>query len=160
MIRWVQRTAALALMAGIAACSRPLPTSPTVVDLTVSAGPEVNPNNLGKAAPIVVRVYQLVSPSRFDKADFFQLFNQDQDFLNTDLVTRDDFLLKPGETKTMTLTPSDPVKVLGVLATYRDFQHATWRTTLPVPLHQTTKVTITAGRDGVSANTEPVKAGS
>ncbi len=160
MKRWVQRTSALALLAGVVACSPPPPPPPTVVDLTVSASGDVNPTPSGEAAPIVVRVYQLASPTGFEGAEFFQLFNQDQAFLKTDLVKRDDFLLTPGQTKTSTLTPTDPVKALGVLAAYRDFQHATWRATVPVPPHQTTKVTITAGRDAVVVKAEPAKAGS
>jgi type VI secretion system protein VasD len=148
------------LLTSIVACSSPPPPPPTVVNLTVSASPDVNPTDPGQAAPIVVRVYQLASPTSFEQAEFFQLFNQDQAFLKTDLVKRDDFLLAPGQTKTATLTPTDQVKALGVLAAYRDFQHATWRATVPVPPHQTTKVTITAGRDAVVVKAEAVKAGT
>jgi type VI secretion system protein VasD len=160
MARWVYRAAALALLAGIASCSPPPPPPPTIVNLTVSASPGVNPTASGQAAPIVIRVYQLASPTAFEQAEFFQLFNQDQAFLKTDLIKRDDFLLAPGQTKTATLTPTDQVKALGVLAAYRDFQHATWRATVPIPPHQTTNVTVTAGPDAVVVKVEPVKTGS
>jgi len=160
MARWVYRVAALALLAGTASCSSPPPPPPTVVNLTVSASPGVNPTASGQAAPIVVRVYQLASTTGFEQAEFFQLFNQDQAFLKTDLIKRDDFLLAPGQTKTATLTPTDQVKALGVLAAYRDFQHATWRATVPIPPHQTTNVTVTPGPDAVVVKAEPVKTGS
>jgi type VI secretion system protein VasD len=157
MARWAYRAAALALLAAAAGCSAPPPPPPpTIVDLSVSASPDVNPTPAGQAAPIVVRVYQLASSTGFEQAEFFQLFNQDQAFLKTDLVKRDDFLLAPGQSKTATLTPTDQVKALGVLAAYRDFQHATWRATVPVPPHQTTKVTITAGQGAVVVKAEPV----
>ncbi len=159
LMRWIHRAAALALLAAAGGCSAP-PPPPTVVDLTVSATADVNPTAAGQAAPIVVRVYQLASSTGFEQAEFFQLFNQDQAYLKTDLVKRDDFLLTPGQTKTATLSPTDPVKALGVLAAYRDFQHATWRATVPVPAHQTTKVTVTAGHDAVVVKAEAVKAGS
>jgi len=160
MARWVYRAAALALLAGITGCSSPPPPPPTVVNLTVSASPGVNPTAAGQAAPIVVRVYQLGSTTGFEQAEFFQLFNQDQAFLKTDLIKRDDFLLTPGQTKTATLTPTDQVKALGVLAAYRDFQHATWRATVPIPPHQTTSVTVTAGPDAVMVKAQQVKTGS
>jgi len=160
MARWVYQAAALALLAGIAGCSSPPPPPPTVVNLTVSASPAVNPTAGGQAAPIVVRVYQLGSTNGFEQAEFFQLFNQDQAFLKTDLIKRDDFLLAPGQTKTATLTPTDQVKALGVLAAYRDFQHATWRVTVPIPPHQTTAVTVTAGTNAVTVKAQQVKTGS
>jgi len=159
MARWVNRAAALALLSGIASCSPP-PPPPTAVNLTVSASAGVNPTVGGQAAPIVVRVYQLGSTTGFEQAEFFQLFNQDQAFLKTDLMKRDDFLLAPGQTKTATLTPTDQVKALGVLAAYRDFQHATWRATVPIPPHQTTNVTVTAGPEAVVVKAEQVKTGS
>jgi type VI secretion system protein VasD len=160
MVRWAYRVAALSLLAGIVGCSSSPPPPPTVVNLTVSASSTVNPTVSGQAAPIVVRVYQLGSTTGFEQAEFFQLFNQDQAFLKTDMVKRDDFLLTPGQTKTTTLTPTDPVKALGVLAAYRDFQHATWRVTVPVPPHKTTNVTVAAGTDAVVVKAEAVKSGS
>jgi type VI secretion system protein VasD len=160
MVTWVYRAAALSLLVGIVSCSSPPPPPPTVVNLTVSASPTVNPTASGQAAPIVVRVYQLGSTTGFEQAEFFQLFNQDQAFLKTDMVKRDDFLLTPGQTKTATLAPTDQVKALGVLAAYRDFQHTTWRATVPVPPHQTTNVTVSAGTDAVVVKAEAVKSGS
>lgn len=163
MVKCVQQAAALLLIAGLAGCTPPPPPPPTVVDVTLSATADVNPTTGGQGAPVVVRVYQLGSSAGFENAEFYQLFNQDQAFLKTDLVKRDDFLLAPGQTKTTSLTPTDQVKALGVFAGYRDFQHATWRATMAIPPHVTTKVTITAGHDGITIKSEPgapAKAGS
>ena len=128
----------LGVLTAIAACSAPpKPPPPTVVELTLTATPDVNPTPSGQGAPIqgaplVVRVYQLGSTSAFTGAEFFPLFNQDQATLGTDLVKRDELTLVPGQTKTLTLTPTEPVKAVGVFAAYRDFQHATWRAA-PIP---------------------------
>lgn len=160
---WMHVWAALGLLAGLAGCGGPPPPPPTIIDLTLVATPDVNPTTAGQAAPVAVRVYQLASTSGFEGAEFFQLFNQDQAFLKTDLIKRDEFLLAPGQTKTATLKPTDPaMTALGVFAAYRDFQHATWRASVPIPPHQTTKVTVTVGSDKVTAKAEPVpaKAGS
>ena len=64
-------------------------------------------------------------------------------------------LLTPGETKTTTLSPTDQVKALGIFAAYRDFQKEKWRTTVPVPPHKTTPVTVEIGHDGVSVKPPP-----
>jgi type VI secretion system protein VasD len=143
----------LGVLTAVAACSAP-PPPPTVVQLTLTATPDVNPSPSGQGAPLVVRVYQLGSTSAFTGAEFFPLFNQDQATLGTDLVKRDELTLVPGQSRTLTLTPTEPVKAIGVFAAYRDFQHATWRDSADVPPHQTTKVTATAAGDGVSVRSQ------
>src|ERR1700751_670969 len=75
----------------------------------------------GAGAPVVVRIYQLASPSAFGNAEFFQLFNQDQATLSADLVKRDDIVLAPGQSKQVTLQPTDQVKAIGLLAAYRAY---------------------------------------
>jgi type VI secretion system protein VasD len=139
----------LGVLTAVAACSAP-PPPPTVVQLTLTATPDVNPSPSGQGAPLVVRVYQLGSTSAFTGAEFFPLFNQDQATLGTDLVKRDELTLVPGQTRTLTLTPTEQVKSIGVFAAYRDFQHATWRGSADVPPHQTTKVTVQAAGDGIT----------
>ena len=97
-----------------------------------------------------MRIYQLGSASAFSGAEFFPLFNQDQATLGPDLVKHDELTLVPGQTRTLTLTPADPVKAIGVFAAYRDFQHAAWRGSADVPPHQTTKLTVRAAGDGIA----------
>lgn len=151
-----RHTATLILLAALAGCPAPPPPPPTVVNLSVTAGPDINPNTTGQGAPVAVRVYQLGSTSGFGNADFFPLYNQDAATLGADLIKRDDFFLAPGQSKTATLSPNDQVKALGVFAGWRDFEHATWRATAPIPAHQTTNVTVTVGHDGVTVKAEPV----
>ncbi len=150
MARCAHVVAVVLPLLALAGCSSP-PPPPTQVDLTLSAATDVNPTTSGQAAPVVVRVYQLASTSGFDGAEFFQLFNQDQAVLKTDLVKKDEFLLSPGQKKTTTLMPTDQVTALGIFAAYRDFQNAKWRATVPIPAHKTTAVTVTIGHDGVVA---------
>jgi type VI secretion system protein VasD len=156
MGRWLPGTAALAVLAALAGCSSPPPPPPpTVVKLTLTATKDVNPSSSGQAAPIAVRVYQLSSTNAFDNAEFFPLFNDDKTALNTTLVERDDYILAPGTTKTVTLKPKDPVTDLGIFAAYQNFQQTKWRTDVPVPAHKTTAVAVTFAKDGISAKAGP-----
>ena len=135
----------------LAACaSPPPPPPPTVVALTLDATKDANPTPSGEGAPVVLRIYQLGSTSSFSGAEFFPLFNQDQATLGPDLIKRDELTLVPGQTRTLTLTPTEQVKAIGVFAAYRDFQHATWRGSADVPPHQTTKLAVQAAADGIS----------
>ncbi len=137
--------------ASLAACAgAPPPPPPTIVKLTLAASADVNPSPSGQASPIALRIYQLGSAVSFNNAEFFPLYNDYAAALKTDLIKREDFLLAPGQTRLDTIMPNDQVKAIGILAAYRDFQHATWRATVDVVPHQTSAVTATAGRDGLT----------
>ncbi len=139
------------LLAALAGCAAPPPPPPpTVVSLTLAATADANPDPAGQGAPVVLRVYQLASTAAFGNAEFFDLFNQDAATLKTDLIKRDDVVLAPGQTKTVTLMPTDQVKSVGIFAGYRDYAHATWRAAADVPPHKTTKLTVTAGKTGIA----------
>jgi len=150
MSRWLYLAGGLGI-AGLAGCSSPPPPPPpTVVNLTIQATPDVNPGAGGNGNPVGVRVYQLTSPDNFNAAEFFPLFNSDAATLKSDIIQRDAFLLRPGETKTETLRPKDPAKSLGIFAAYRDFGHATWRAATDIAPNKTTDVMVTVGRDGLT----------
>jgi type VI secretion system protein VasD len=154
MGRWSFAGTAPALLAVLAHCSSP-PPPPTVVNLTLNATQDVNPNQAGQPAPIAARVYQLGSTNAFDNAEFFPLFNDDKDALKTTLVERDDYILAPGATKTVTLKPTDQVTALGIFGGFQNFQQAQWRTDVAVPAHKTTTVSVTFARTGITAQAGP-----
>lgn len=142
---------AFVLGAALAGCAAPPPPPPpTVINLTLTATPDANPTTAGQGAPVALRVYQLAATSAFTGAEFFQLFNQDQATLGPDLIKRDDVIVSPGATKTLTLMPLDTVKAIGIFAAYRDYASTVWRASTAVVPHKTTPVTVTAGRTGIT----------
>jgi type VI secretion system protein VasD len=147
---------ALVFTASLAGCGAPPPPPPpTVVALTLAASPDANQTAAGQGAPVALRVYQLASTSAFTGAEFFQLYSQDQATLGPDLVKRDDITIPPGGSQSITVTPLDTVKAIGVFAAYRDYASVVWRVTMPVAPHKTTTVTITAGRAGLALPPPP-----
>src|SRR4051794_27108143 len=140
-----------------AGCSSPPPPPPppTVVNLTFVTGADANPGPSGQGAPVNVRVYQLSSPAGFEKAEFFRLLNQDSATLGSDILKKDEYLLPPGGTKTVTLNPGPTVRALGVFAAYRDFRNVTWRGTAEVPPNKTTNVEVKADAKGVTVEAKP-----
>ena len=140
----------------VGACSPPPPPPPpTVVNLTLTTTADANPTGSGQGAPVVLRVYQLSSPAGFEKAEFFRLLNQDSATLGSDILKKDEYLLPPGATKTVTINPGPTVKALGVFAAYRDFRNVTWRATADVPPNKTTSITVNAGAAGVTLDAKP-----
>jgi type VI secretion system protein VasD len=138
-----------ALLAG---CGPAAPPPPTVVYVKLVATNDVN-----GSAPVAVRVYQLASKSGFEGAEFFPLYKSDAAALGPDLIKKDEVLLAPGTTKVLTLSPTDPVKAIGIFAAYGKYQTATWRGDADVPAHETTTVTATIGASAVKVTAVPGK---
>jgi type VI secretion system protein VasD len=133
---------ALASVVVLAACAKepPPPPPPGVIDLAIKAGPDINPDPEGKAAPALVRVYQLASPVKFQNADFFLLFEKEKDTLGADLLGREEIAVAPGQTKTLNQPLKPNATHVGVLAAFRDIDKASWRAIVDVPPHGTTKL--------------------
>jgi type VI secretion system protein VasD len=151
----VLAAATAGLLFTTACSSPPPPPPPTVVKLSMTTSADVNPTASGQGAPVVVRVYQLTSSAGFEKAEFFRLLNQDTATLGSDVVKKDEFLLPPGSTKKVELSPGPTVKSIGVFGAFRDFRNATWRGVADVPPNKTTEVTVNADAKGVTVAAKP-----
>lgn len=103
------------------------PREQTRLDITITAEAGVNPDDKGRAAPILVRVYELKSEGTFESADYFSLYNSDKALIGSDLLVRDEFILRPGEVKTLRRKSHPDLAAIGVVAGYRDLAQADWR---------------------------------
>lgn len=122
-----------ALTAGCASAPPPpLVLEPVTLAVTLVARDDVNPDLHGRPSPLSVRVFELRSTSGFDAADFFSLYDRDQATLSTELLAREQYILKPGETQSYTRKAQGDTRYLGVLAAYRDLEHSVWRVTATI----------------------------
>lgn len=110
--------------------------------LTVTALAGVNPDRSGRPSPILVRVYELKATSAFDSADFFTLYGKDQATLGGDLNAKNEFLLRPGDSKSVEQPTQPGTKFIAVVAAYRDIERSRWRAVAPVPPNRTTPLVI------------------
>ncbi len=150
----------LAALLALAGCGPPPPPPPTLVTVQINAGADTNLGTDGQGAPVAVRVYQLAARPGFERAEFYPLFNADVATLGPDLLKKDELLIIPGSSKTLTLSPTDAVHAIGVFAAYRDFQNVVWRVAGDVPAHQSTVFTVTADRTGLKLVLTPGKPAS
>lgn len=95
--------------------------------IQVQAAADVNPDAAGRASPIKVRVYELKDGQAFQEADYFSLDDKDKLLLANDLLMRDEFILRPGETRRIERKTNPATQFLGVLAGYRDLAPSHWR---------------------------------
>jgi type VI secretion system protein VasD len=129
---WSGKLAGVALLSSMAwaltGCADiPIPfmkPDPTAIDAKVVASLQANPDARKRASPVVVRVYELKSRAQFDATDFITLFEHDKDVLGSELVARDEFVLRPGETKDLAKLPAPETKFVAVLVGFRDLEKA------------------------------------
>jgi len=119
------------LLAGCA--SAPAQNEQMKLDLAVEAKSTVNPDDKGRASPVLVRVYELKTEGAFENADYFALEKNDKALLTQDLLVRDEFVLRPGESRDIERKLHPDTTVIGLLVGYRDLGKATWRSIHKLP---------------------------
>jgi type VI secretion system protein VasD len=139
--RVVVAFAALLLLSSCGGASPPPP--PPVVELTLNAAPNINPDPAGRPAPVLVRIYQLASANKFELADFYQLSNNEAATLDGDLLGRDELILSPGQSRHLTLNMKHDATRLGIAVAFRQIDRAKWRADTAFAPSGVTNVTAT-----------------
>ena len=118
----------------LAACATSRADDPPVRTKTyLQAEPDLNPDATGRASPVVVRVFELKSDAEFVAADFFALYERERDALGSSLLSRQEYVLKPGERRELWLPVPRNAAYIGVVAAFRDIRTARWRTVARAP---------------------------
>lgn len=130
-------------LAGVAlpGCSM-FASGPATLKANVAASAQVNPDARKRPSPVVVRVFELKAPTLFEQADFVSLFEKDQAVLGAELVSREEFVLRPGESKPIGKPLSPDTKFIGVMAAFRELERARWRAVVPVAAGKKNEMTI------------------
>lgn len=129
--RWLLSASGAAAAVALPGCSM-FSSGPATLNATVVATAQVNPDARRRPSPVVVRVFELKASTLFEQADFVSLFEKDQAVLAAELVSREEFVLRPGETKPLAKPLSPDTKFIGVMAAFRELERARWRVVVPV----------------------------
>ena len=103
------------------------------LEIQIEATNLINPDDNSRPSPLLVRVYELRNETLFQDADFFSLYNTDKTVLQGDMLTVDQFILRPGESRSLRRKSNLQAGAVGVLAAYRDLPNATWRALYKLP---------------------------
>ncbi len=133
----------------------PPPPPPAIVNLQIQVTEHVNVDANGNGAPVMLREYELREATGFNAADFFALYDNEQVTLSAELARKQNLLLKPGETKSLTLKPDDDVSSIGFFAAFRQLDTARWRAEVEVLPHQAQTYRLTL--DGNQMRVEPIQ---
>ncbi|MBY6209988.1 type VI secretion system lipoprotein TssJ [Microbulbifer agarilyticus] len=116
----------------------------TSVALNLEIEQDVNPDNDGRASPVVVRVFMLADDRQFSREEFLNLYENAESRLGKDLI--DTVILKefaPGEQRLEELALSPEVKYIGLLAEFVQYQRAEALMLLPITDHRKNDYAIT-----------------
>lgn len=125
-----------------AACGGPPPPPPTL-SLAIAAGADQNPDTAGAATPVKIYLFQLSATGKFEKGDVFALTERAQATLGTEMLAVEDFVVRPGEQRTIQRELKNGTQFIGTIVFFRDIDRATWRGISGVPTTGTVRKTLT-----------------
>ncbi|SMG54149.1 type VI secretion system lipoprotein TssJ [Paraburkholderia susongensis] len=131
---WLALSGASVCLSACGSTPAPVVKEQTNLRLRIAASDDVNPNEWGKAAPILVRVYELKSATAFENADFFTLQSDDRKILGEDALVVDEFILRPGDEREITRKSNPATTAVAVLAGYRELGKSIWRAVYRLPV--------------------------
>lgn len=106
---------------------------PTLVDLSMVAEPDVNPNIEGEGTPLRFQILQLKDDSMLMAADVAQLSEDLEEALGTNYLTHDDFTLLPGQWKFYEpFAIEEETRYIGLIAFYAQPNEAEWKKVVKV----------------------------
>lgn len=146
----IKRVAIIALLALCVGGCEWMLSSVTKVDLRLIAKGDLNLDDNGRPSPLVVRVVELRSAQSFEAAEFFSLFESEQETLGADWVASEEIELKPGDIKDLKIALQPDSQLLGIIGAYRQLEDANWRLVMPFNLHEKNRQTLIFSSQGVA----------
>ena len=119
------------LAVGLVACSSaPKKVDPISVELAFSASVGLNPDLNGRASPVQISVLKLRKSAAFLTADYFTLADADNNALDGEILSRESFVIEPGESVRKAIRLESGETAIGVLVGFRDMEHSVWRASI------------------------------
>lgn len=137
----------LSFVSFITGCSS---TPPTLV-ANLQAANYLNPDIYNHSSPVVVTIYQLKSSMAFQQANFFALNNNALNVLGGDLLDKQEVELRPKQAQTLKIPLSPATNYIGVVAAFRNPDHAQWRKLVKVEADGNVKLEISLATQNVIA---------
>jgi type VI secretion system protein VasD len=126
-----------------AACAKDeIPPEPTRIAIEIETAGDINPNPEGRPSPLALRIYQLKSSSKFKKADFMSLFENDESVLGNGLLKKEEIFLKSNEKRTVLYEAEADTGSIGLMAIFRNYEQSQWKATTTVIPHKFNQINV------------------
>lgn len=105
----------------------------TDLKLELTAAADINPDEKDKASPVFIRLYELKSTATFEKADFIDLYESDEEILADALVGKQELKrLTPATRRTDQLVLSKDTEYVALFAEFYRYKDSKAKVIFPV----------------------------
>jgi type VI secretion system protein VasD len=137
------------LALGIIGCgsTRKLLDVETSAEFTFITSKDLNPDQDGRASPIVIKAFSLSDDRQFKREDFLSLYENPAERLGSDMI--DSLELKefsPDETRIEDLPLTPQTRFIGLMGEFIQYDRAKALLILPIEPHKTNNYTIRVDR--------------
>lgn len=139
----------LALVSHLAGCGGP---SPTRLNLTIQTTAQVNPNSIGRPSPVVVRIFNLANDDEFQTSSFDALYRNNAKGADSSILGSEEYEIAPASSRHINMVLPEGTKNFGMIAAFRQIDHATWRLVAPLRPHRKNKLDIIVGPSTILLN--------
>ncbi|MBL4829776.1 MAG: type VI secretion system lipoprotein TssJ [Aliivibrio sp.] len=122
---------------------------PTLMDLKLAASSNLNPDQIGRPSPMVVKLIELNTPTAFENAGFFQLYNNAIATLGPDLIAEEEIIMRPGETKNFKFHIKDGSKYVGIIGAYQQLDDSQWKFLYSVELEEQQSIELAVTKNSI-----------
>lgn len=130
-------------MVGLLSACAGAPPKPEPISIQITTTADVNPDMQGRPSPIILHIMELTSTEQFNRLDYMGLTQPSGAALGPELVSKNQMVLQPGETKSLPMELNPMTSAIGLVAGYRDIDNAAWRKVVPITQGTTTGISIT-----------------
>ena len=114
----------------------------TWVQLDIISDQNINPDDSGRASPVVVRIYELKDAAKFQSKDFFDIYDNDAKALGDSLIKKEEFNFRPNETSFVERKYGEETAYIGVFVAFRNVDDAQTRAFYKLRQNRTNKLKI------------------
>ena len=105
----------------------------TDLKLTFIIDADINPDDNGKPAPLFIRLYELKSNKMFEKADFIDLYERDEETLGGDFLSKVSLKpFTPGQDRKEKMVVSPDAQYVALFAEFLRYKGSSYKAIFPV----------------------------
>ena len=105
----------------------------TNVKMQIVAAGNINPDESSVPSPVFIRLYELENNIAFEKADFIEIYEQDDKILAADLIAKQELKrFTPGEARKTHFVLNEKTRYIGLFAEFFRYKDAKYKLIFPV----------------------------
>lgn len=117
----------LVLLGAISACSLLKSNKGEEVELQINVAEQVNPDELGRSSPVVIRLYELKKNVAIEGLEFFSVYDQTEADFKASVISMKEFQVNPGQLLQQMVVTDVRTTHLMLVAAFKDIDNSQWK---------------------------------